>query len=139
MTGLDGNCIFCKIIIGEIPSHKAYEDERFLAFLDIAPIDRGHTVLIPKVHVENCLELPEEHLKAFGEVVSVLGKRLRERTGACALNILSNIGERAGQIVMHAHIHLIPRYEGDEPINWIPGEGDHTELAALAKRIRGEA
>lgn len=136
MLNLVEDCIFCKIIGQEIPCHKVYEDSHYLAFLDINPIDVAHTILIPKYHAENFLELPFEYMNKLGEIVAYLGSRILNTTGATGLNILSNVGERAGQIIMHAHFHFIPRYESDKPIAWTPNTGDHSVLAELAKKIR---
>lgn len=136
MFELIEDCIFCKIIKQEIPCHKIYEDSHFLSFLDINPIDRAHTVCIPKSHCNNFLELPKEHLSILGEAVALLGTRLLNATGAIGMNIVSNVGERAGQIIMHAHLHLIPRYKGDEPISWTSHTSDSTSLVELAMKIR---
>lgn len=134
---IDPACIFCRIITGELPSHKVHEDDLFLAFLDIAPMDEGHTVLVPKTHVNDILTLPAEYEAALGSVISRLGARLIQATGTASLNVLSNIGARAGQVVHHAHLHMIPRYPGDDSLNWTPGESSQEKLAELARQIRG--
>ena len=138
MSKFDDGCIFCKIVKGEIPCHKVYEDEHYLAFLDIAPIDRGHAILVPKSHATDLLTLETEYLDKLGGVIAHLCGELIAKLAAVGLNVTSNIGARAGQIVMHTHFHLIPRYEGSDPLNWHSGAGDHGELAALAERIRAE-
>jgi histidine triad (HIT) family protein len=136
MDNLNGDCIFCKIIMQDIPCHSVYEDTHYLAFLDINPIDRAHTILIPKYHSLNFLELPDEYLNALGGVISKLGTKLLKSTDAVAMNILSNVGSRAGQIIMHAHLHFIPRYDSDEPLGWLSNACDHAKLAELVKKIR---
>ncbi|MEP0813972.1 MAG: HIT family protein [bacterium] len=132
------DCIFCKIAAGEIPCHKIYEDELFIGFLDIFPMDVGHSLLLPKEHAANLLELSDTCACALGKTAVKFGALVKKGTGADALNISSNIGKRAGQIVMHAHLHFIPRYEGEEPINWEPQNCDSEILEATAKKIRGE-
>lgn len=107
-------CIFCKIANNELPSYKVYEDDCVVAFLDLSQATKGHTLVIPKHHVENILELEVEEAKKVMEVVHLLGNHLLEVTGAKGLNILSNIHAEAGQAVFHAHVHLIPRYDEND-------------------------
>lgn len=109
----DPNCLFCKIASGEIPAHKVYEDDQFLAFLDINPVNLGHTLLIPKTHAENLFELTEEILNRLGEQLQKVGQAVKEGTDADGLNIMMNNGTAAGQVIFHAHIHLIPRFQDD--------------------------
>lgn len=107
-------CIFCKIINGEIPSTKVYEDEHVLAFLDISQVTKGHTLVIPKEHHENIFELPEESARQLFAVVPKISSAIREKYQPIGLNLLNNNGEKAGQSVFHFHLHIIPRYgEGD--------------------------
>lgn len=106
-------CLFCRIINGEIPAFKVYEDDDVLAFLDISQETTGHTLVIPKKHVENIFELDEELASKMFRVVTKLAKLLKEKLGCVAINILNNSGELAGQSVMHFHIHLIPQYENE--------------------------
>ena len=121
----DENCIFCKILAGEIPSYKVYEDDDFTVILDAGPASRGHALIIPKEHYKNLYELPEDlAAKAF-----VLGKKLiTELTrilGADGYNLVQNNGAVAGQTVDHFHLHLIPRYEGDDAkVGWRMGSLD---------------
>lgn len=136
MGNFDENCIFCKIIKGEIPSHKVFEDERFLAFLDISPIEPGHTLVIPKSHCRDFTELSDDSALALGVALREVAKRLREAVNSEGINLISNAGARAGQEVFHAHFHIVPRAAGDGHLNWKPGETDHTALAALAEKIR---
>ena len=120
------NCIFCKIISGEIPSSKVYEDDKVLAFLDISQATKGHTLVIPKEHVRNILEMS--------------ARAVQKATGAIGMNILNNNEEVAGQTVFHAHIHLVPRYGADDGIHmgFDEHEPDFAALADLADSIAKE-
>ncbi|WP_053361809.1 HIT family protein [Bacillus sp. FJAT-27251] len=108
------DCIFCKIVNGEIPASKVYENEHVLAFLDISQVTKGHTLVIPKVHKENVYELTDEVAANLFREVPKLANALKKAYDPIGMNILNNNGEHAGQSVFHYHIHLIPRYgEGD--------------------------
>lgn len=108
------DCIFCKIITGEIPSTKVFENEHVLAFLDISQVTKGHTLVIPKVHKENVYELTPDMAKSIFEVVPEIARALKKTFSPIGLNTINNNGEAAGQSVFHYHLHLIPRYgEGD--------------------------
>lgn len=108
------DCIFCKIINGEIPSSKVYEDEHVLAFLDISQVTKGHTLVIPKVHKENVYELTPEIASHIFSVVPKIANALKVEYQPIGLNTINNNGEAAGQTVFHFHMHLLPRYgEGD--------------------------
>ncbi len=109
----DPNCIFCKIASGAIPAGKIYEDENFVAILDISPASEGHTLLIPKAHVQDVYDLPEAVGKEIYPVLTKLSHALKRNFAFDGLNILQNNGEVAGQTVFHFHIHLIPRHTGD--------------------------
>ncbi|MEM8737366.1 MAG: HIT family protein [Planctomycetota bacterium] len=102
--------IFTKIVAGEIPCHRVYEDDRVLAFLDIGPVSRGHTLVIPKDCYVELDEMPAEVAGALGAVLPRLVAAVREATGCDGVNVLQNNGAAAGQAVMHVHFHLIPRY-----------------------------
>ena len=107
------DCIFCKIIKGEIPNHTVYEDERALAFLDIYPHAKGHTVVIPKKHVETYFDLDDEQVKNFSLGVRNTMKKVQEVLQSDGFNVGWNQNEVAGQVVPHLHMHIIPRYKGD--------------------------
>lgn len=108
------DCIFCKIINGEIPAAKVYENDKVLAFLDISQVTKGHTLVIPKVHKENIYELTPEIAKDVFEVVPKIANAIKSQYNPVGLNLLNNNGEKAGQSVFHYHMHLLPRYgEGD--------------------------
>ena len=129
-------CIFCKIAVGEIPSYKVYEDDVCLAFLDLSQSNLGHTLVIPKKHIENIFELDEEISKDLFASVTKTAKILKEKLGFTAANLLNNNGEKAGQVVNHYHIHIIPRYGNDECyFHESPHEANFEELAKLHKQI----
>ncbi len=139
--------IFSKIIRGEIPCHKVYEDERVLAFLDIAPLSKGHTLVIPKEAAATLDELSEESAAAVGRVLPRLCRAVMRATGARAYNVLQNNGAEAHQAVFHVHFHIIPKFEdaggsgGTSEglgIVWRPKTLGKEEGAELAGRIAGE-
>jgi histidine triad (HIT) family protein len=108
------DCIFCKIVNGEIPAAKVYENEHVLAFLDISQVTKGHTLVIPKVHKENVYELTEEIAGNLFKEVPKIANAIKKAYDPIGLNTLNNNGEHAGQSVFHFHMHLIPRYgKGD--------------------------
>lgn len=134
------DCIFCKIIAGEIPSAKIYEDDQVLAFLDISQATPGHSLVIPKEHVRNMLDMSPETAASLFSRIPKLAQALKTATGAEGLNILNNNEEAAGQTVFHAHIHLLPRYAaGDElDITFVHHEPDFDALSQLATNISQE-
>lgn len=107
------DCLFCKIIEGKIPSNKIYETDKILAFLDITPVNEGHALVIPKAHYENLFEIPDEILSAIAVELKHLGSAIQKATDAGGINIAMNNREVAGQVIPHAHFHIIPRYLGD--------------------------
>jgi histidine triad (HIT) family protein len=107
------DCLFCKIVEGSIPSNKVYETDNILAFLDITPVNEGHTLVIPKTHYENLFEIPDETLSTIALELKHLGSAVQKATNAGGINIAMNNREAAGQIVPHAHFHIIPRYIAD--------------------------
>jgi histidine triad (HIT) family protein len=107
------DCIFCKIVAGELPSTKIYEDEATLAFMDIAPWTRGHALVIPKVHSTDLGEIAPEDLSAVVVTAQKIAARQKERLGAEGVNLLNAYGAAAWQTVFHTHVHVIPRYAGD--------------------------
>ena len=129
--------IFSRIIRGEVPCHKVYEDDRVLAFLDVGPLSEGHTLVIPKERKAFLHDLSDESAAAIGRVLPRLARAVMRATGATAYNILQNNGSAAHQVVMHVHFHIIPRIGG---VSLRPHEGgmaDIAELEAFAVRIRG--
>jgi histidine triad (HIT) family protein len=129
-------CIFCKIVRADIPSYKVYEDDYTLAFLDIAPISKGHTLVIPKKHYVNFEDIPEEELSAVIKTVKKVGRMLKENFGVPGYNMQVNNDPVAGQIIPHIHFHLIPREEGDGLELWPQGGYDPGEAEEIAKKIR---
>ena len=131
------DCIFCKIVAGDIPASKVYEDEYFLAFLDISQVTPGHTLVIPKKHARNLLEMTPDETADLFNIVSRVTKKVESATQPQGMNIISNMEEIAGQSVFHTHIHILPRYsqEDDLKIDFIAHEPDFDHLAQLAKEI----
>ena len=127
-------CIFCKIVAGEIPCKKIYEDDLVLGMLDISQTTRGHSLLLPKKHYENILEMPKEELDHMINVVQDLSKHLMNKLDANGINVLSNIKEAAGQSVLHAHIHLIPRYDENDTVK-IEYKQNEFDLDEIIKAI----
>ena len=113
-------CIFCKIIYNEIPSYKVYEDDVCLAILDISQVTPGHTLVMPKKHFKNILELDDETASHLFKVAKDLSKKISKLPNVLGLNVLNNCGEKAGQSVEHFHIHISPRYENDTVILTFP-------------------
>ncbi len=113
MINLDENCIFCKIIEGEIPAKKVYEDENFIAILDIKPKTDGHTLIIPKMHCKTILDIPITLGNELLEAVKNVSLDLISTRKAEGVNVVVNVGEISGQLVHHAHVHIIPRKKGD--------------------------
>jgi histidine triad (HIT) family protein len=135
----DPDCLFCKIVAGELPSTKVAEDERTLAFMDINPATRGHMLVIPKEHSADLLTVPAEDLAACAAATARLAALAKERLGADGVNVLNSCGAAAWQTVFHFHLHVIPRYEGDPmKLPVIPRGGDPEEIARIAGRIRGD-
>ena len=114
------NCIFCKIVRGEIPSAKVLENEKVLAFLDINPVSKGHTLVIPKIHYGSYPEMPLDILAALGEALQKIGSAVRSQLDFAGFNILLNNDRAAGQLIDHSHFHLIPRNVGDGVMDWPP-------------------
>lgn len=134
----DEHCVFCKIVAGQIPCHKIYEDDRVLSFLDIGPLSRGHTLVIPKAHYVTLDQVPGELVGACAAVLPRLGGAVCGAVGAGAWNVLQNNGRVAGQQVDHVHFHIIPRVEGDGlGYRWPAGKLDAGEGQRLLELIRG--
>ena len=129
--------VFCKIVNGDIPCYKVYEDDYVLAFLDISQVTKGHTLVIPKKHYDNFLAVPKELMHRVMDVAQRIGQVQIKFLNAKGVNILTNCYEAAGQTVNHFHVHVIPRYEGKEgfEIEMKANEGD-LNLPALAEQLR---
>jgi len=134
----DPDCIFCKIVAGELPATIVDQDERTIAFMDIAPATRGHALVIPRAHTPDLLSVDEEDLYAVAVASRRLASMVKERLGADGVNLLNSCGAAAWQTVFHFHIHVIPRYDGDPlRLPWVPGAGDRAEIAAAAQELAG--
>lgn len=127
-------CIFCKIINKEIPSSIVYEDEDVLAILDLAQTTLGHTLVMPKKHYANILEIPDDELAHLMSIVKMLSKRISDKLGAKGFNLLVNTNEVAGQTVMHLHVHIIPRYDENDTIK-IEFTENKLDLNEIANKI----
>lgn len=128
-----GNCLFCKIVSNEIPSTKVYEDDYVLAFLDIHPVNIGHTLVVPKAHHTNIYDTPDETLAHIIAVAKKLSIAIKETLSADGINIEMNNDPAAGQIIFHTHLHIVPRFEGDGFKHWRGArgytEGEETKVA----------
>ncbi len=133
----DPDCIFCKIVAGELPATVVDEDERTIAFMDIAPATRGHALVIPRAHAPDLLSVDGEDLKAVALGAQRLAARVKERLGADGVNLINSCGAVAWQTVFHFHVHVVPRYE-DDPLKlpWVPKPGDPSAIAAAAQDLR---
>lgn len=130
------DCIFCKIIDGTIPSVKVYEDEHVYAFLDITPLAKGHTLLIPKQHVKDLFEMPSEIASHLYSVAPKIANAIKTAFQPQGLNTLNNNGAVAYQTVFHYHLHFIPRYEEDGlTLVWQPITPAEGEISATAEAI----
>ncbi|MBI2099128.1 HIT family protein [Candidatus Uhrbacteria bacterium] len=132
------DCLFCKIIAGEIPAHKVYEDDKVFAFLDIHPVNPGHALVIAKNHAGNLEESKTEDVCAIMAVIHKLAPKILKAVGAEAFNLGLNNGRDAGQIVPHLHFHIMPRFPGDGHALWHGQSAEKDELAEIAKKIRKE-
>lgn len=131
------DCIFCKILRGEIPSNTIYEDELFRVILDVSPATKGHALIIPKEHYANVFELPDEVASKVFVLAKKLAAHLTEQLGCQGMNLLQNNGEAAGQTVHHFHLHLIPRYEqGKNILTWSHESFTQEEMEKLRDQLR---
>ena len=133
----DPDCLFCKIIAGEVPRQIVAEEERTVAFMDVAPATRGHLLVVPREHSANLWEIDPADLAATVGAAQGLAIRVRDRLGADGVNLVNACGPLAWQTVFHFHIHVIPRYEGDPlKLMWVPSPGDPDTIAATAAELR---
>ena len=135
----DENCIFCKIINGELPSAKVYEDDHVYAFLDISQVTKGHTLVIPKTHTKNIYETPPEVAKELFARIPKIANAIKKTYNPIGMNLLNNNEKPADQSVFHLHIHLLPRYGKSDGFssNWTTHEDDYemADLEEIAKAI----
>jgi histidine triad (HIT) family protein len=133
------DCIFCKIIAGELPAHIVDEDERTIAFMDIAPATRGHALVVPRTHSADLLSVDAEDLRAVAVASRRLAARVKERLRADGVNLINSCGAAAWQTVYHFHVHVVPRYV-DDPLRlpWVPQQGDPDQIASTAQELSGK-
>jgi len=130
------DCTFCRIVSGTLPSEKILETQNVLAFLDIAPVHYGHTLVIPKEHCENLLDLPDNLWGEMGQVCRKIARVLQKVLYARGFNVVMNNLSAAGQVVMHAHLHVIPRYTSDG-LQFFPQESYHPgDMARVGQQLR---
>ncbi len=131
------DCIFCKIVAGELPATIVDEDERTLSFMDINPATRGHALVIPRQHSRDLMEIDAEDLAAVTLAAQRLARRVQSRLGADGVNLINSCGQAAWQTVFHFHMHVVPRYE-DDPLElpWVPAPGEPAEIAAAAAALK---
>ena len=136
LTGMN-DCIFCKVISGELPSYKIYEDENVYVFLDIHPVSPGHTLVIPKKHLPNIYELDDETVKSLSVAVRDTSITVKKAMEADGINIIMNNDGAAGQIIQdHAHIHVIPRYENDGLKDWPSNDLPKERMDEILEKIK---
>jgi histidine triad (HIT) family protein len=132
----DSDCIFCKILAGELPATIVDEDERTVAFMDINPATEGHALVIPRAHSRDLLNVESEDLQAVAVSVQRLARRMTEKLGAEGINAINSCGSVAWQTVFHFHVHVIPRYATDPlRLPWTPAPGDPERIAAAAAAL----
>lgn len=133
------DCIFCKIANGEIPSACIYENKEFRVILDVGPATRGHVLILTKEHYDNIFEIDAETAGRLFSLASVVARAMKKTLNCDGMNILQNNGTIAGQTVFHFHLHLIPRYEGDQvKVTWSQGEISDDEKTELVNMIKKE-
>ncbi|WP_323791010.1 HIT family protein [Nocardioides sp.] len=131
-------CIFCQIVADRSPAARVAEDEHTLAFLDIFPATPGHTLVVPKTHARDLLDVSSDDLAACTAMAQRVARRLVSELGADGVNLINACGAAAWQTVFHVHLHVVPRYSGRDQLvqPWTPAPGDPAEMTALAERLR---
>ncbi|MFL5884994.1 MAG: HIT family protein [Thermoleophilaceae bacterium] len=134
----EDDCLFCKIVAGEIPAQRVDEDEHTIAFMDINPWTRGHALVIPREHARNLYDIPDDSLSHTVVAAKRLALRMKERLRCDGINLINSTEAAAWQTVFHFHVHVIPRYE-DDPLQLPtrPQKGDPDEIAEVAEELRG--
>lgn len=133
----DPDCLFCKIVAGELPSTVIDEDERTVAIMDINPATRGHALVLPREHYRDLLDIDAQDLSAVGVAAQRLARRVQRGLRADGVNLINSCGQAAWQTVFHFHVHVIPRYEGDPlRLPWMPAAGDAAEIDSAAQELR---
>lgn len=130
------DCIFCKIVAGELPATIVDEDQRTISFMDIQPASRGHALVIPRAHAQDIHAIERADLEAVAVASQRLAAKALQNLGAIGVNLLNSNGAAAWQSVFHFHMHVIPRYEGDPlRLPWVPGDGDVDAIAAAGAEL----
>jgi histidine triad (HIT) family protein len=137
MSVSDPDCLFCKIVAGEIPATVVASDERTVSFMDINPATRGHALVVPREHTRDVLEIEPEDLAAVAQAGQRLARTVVETLDAAGVNLINSCGAPAWQTVFHFHLHVIPRYE-DDPLRlpWTPAPGDMDEIRATGEQLK---
>ncbi len=134
----DPDCIFCKIVAGELPARVVGEDERTVSFMDINPATRGHALVVPRRHARDLLSIDHDDLAAVTLAAARLAAQMPERLGAAGVNLINSCGAAAWQTIFHFHVHVIPRYQGDPlRLPWVPTPGEAGEIEAAAQELEG--
>jgi histidine triad (HIT) family protein len=129
------DCLFCKIVAGEIPCQKIGESEHFICFLDIKPITEGHSLIVPKEHFTDITEFPDDLDVEFFAFAKEMARKITKAVGAQGFNLGMNNGAAAGQVVFHQHTHLIPRFDDDGLSSWPHQSPSQEELERVKKKI----
>jgi histidine triad (HIT) family protein len=133
------DCIFCKIVAGELPATIIDQDARTIAFMDINPATRGHALVIPRAHTPDLMSIDPEELAAVAAAAQRVAACAKQRLRADGINLINSCGAAAWQTVFHFHLHVIPRYDSDPlRLPWVPAPGDSADIAAAAAVIKGE-
>jgi histidine triad (HIT) family protein len=130
------DCIFCKIIAGKVPADKVYENDKIFAFLDIAPVNKGHTLVVPRAHHADLLETPDEVLSDMITRTKKIAAAVVKAVNADGFNIGVNTKPAAGQVVFHTHLHIIPRFSGDGLKHWPKIKQTPEDMKKVADLIR---
>jgi histidine triad (HIT) family protein len=140
MPATDPDCLFCKIVAGDLPATIVAQDEATVTFMDINPATRGHVLVVPRNHARDLTEIDPADLAAVAQAAQRVAQTMGERLGTDGVNLLNSCGAAAWQTVFHFHLHVIPRYD-DDPLKlpWVPGPGDAAEIQGAATALKGES
>lgn len=134
------DCIFCKIVAGEIPCTKVFEDDLVFSLMDICPLNEGHLLVVPKEHFENILDIPPDLYGHLASVLCRISRAVQDSLSPDGMNVMQLNGRAGNQVVPHVHLHLVPRWNGDglRICGWEPVQGDPGKIAAAADQIRSK-
>jgi histidine triad (HIT) family protein len=137
MPATDPDCLFCRIVAGEIPATIVAQDDRTVTFMDINPATRGHALVVPRTHTRDLLEIDAEDLAAVAQAGQRLARTAKQALDADGINLINSCGAQAWQTVFHFHLHVIPRY-ADDPLRlpWVPGPGDLDQIRATGEQLK---